>query len=157
MPTYIGQLGTLLEITVPSVLLGCRWGQSEVVAGGEVALLIHTGYVGDGSPVDFRILDQNGSTVARLKGEVRQNIGSARWTVPAKAKGNLFFIAEAKDVELVGRSDTLVVRTGAAIGNLEATDLQGKALTLVAIGDKIRWTCRMPGLPDDTTFLWRIQ
>jgi hypothetical protein len=157
MPAYTGQLGTLLKITVPSVLLGCRWSQNQAVAGGEVALLIHTGYVGDGAPVDFRIFDEKGPTVAKLKGKVRQNIGSVHWTVPAKAKGNLFFIAEAKDVELVGRSDTLTVVTGAAIGPVTVTDSDGKALAQVRIGDRMRWVCKLPGVPDDTPFQWRIQ
>jgi hypothetical protein len=157
MPTYIGQLGTLLEITVESVLLGCRWSHTQAVVGGEVALVIHIGYVGDGSPVDFRIFDEKGSTVAKLKGKVRQNIGSAKWTVPAKAKGNLFFIAEAKEVEIVGRSDTLTVVTGAAIGPVSVTDPDGRALSQVQIGDRMRWVCRLPGVPDDTNFQWRIQ
>jgi hypothetical protein len=157
MPTYTGQLGTLLTITVPSVLLGCRWSQNQAVVGGEVVLVIHTGYVGDGGPVDFRILDENGSTVAKLKGIVHQNIGSAKWIVPAKAKGNLLFIAEAKDVELVGRSDTLRVVTGAAIGPASVTDPDGKSLSQVQIGDRVRWICKLPGVPDDTPFQWRIQ
>lgn len=157
MPTYTGQLGTLLKITVQSVLLGCRWSQNQAVVGGEVTLLIHIGYVGDGAPVDFRIFDENGSTVAKLKGVVRQNIGSAKWTVPAKAKGNLFFIAEAKDVEIVGRSDTLTVVKVAAIGPVSVTDPDGRALSQVQIGDRMRWVCRLPGVPDDTPFQWRIQ
>jgi hypothetical protein len=157
MAKYTGQLGTLLEITVPSLLLGCRWSQPEVVAGGEVALLIHTGYVGDGAPVDFRILDENGSQVDKVKGTVRNNVGSAKWTVSDKAKGRLIFLAEAKDVDLVGRSDTLTVFANAGIGPVSVTDSAGKTLAEIPIGQRMKWICRLPGVPDDTPFTWAIQ
>jgi len=127
------------------------------MAGGEVALLIHTGYVGDGAPVDFRILDENGSTVDKVKGTVRSNIGSAKWTVSNKAKGKLIFIAEAKDVDLVGRSDTLTVLANAGIGPVTATDNDGKTLDEIPLGQRMRWVCKLPGVPDGTIFQWSIQ
>jgi hypothetical protein len=107
--------------------------------------------------VDFRILDENGSTVDKLKGTVRSNIGSAKWTVSDKAKGRLLFIAEAKDVDLVGRSDTLTVLANAGIGPVLVTDPDGKNLTEIPIGERLRWTCRLPGIPDGTIFQWSIQ
>lgn len=157
MPTYTGQLGTPLEITLSSILLGCRWSQSEAVAGGQVSLLIHIGYAGDGNPVEYTVFKEGGSKIAQLKGKTVAGLASVKWTLPENVSGKFMFVAEAKDIDIVGRSDTLTVLANAGIGPVTATDPEDKALEEIFLGKRMRWVCRLPGVPDGTIFQWRIQ
>ena len=156
MPEFTGQLGTLLRITLNSVLLECRWSHNEAMAGAEVTLLIHIGYAGDGNPVDYTIFKEGGSRIATVRAKTFAGVGAAKWTIPGKTEGRLTFVAEAKDIEIVGRSDTLQVRSRANLGPAQAQDETGKKLEKIQLGQKVTWLCRMPGIPEGTEFRWKI-
>jgi hypothetical protein len=156
MPEFTGQLGTPLRITLNSVLLECRWSHNEAMAGAEVTLLIHIGYAGDGNPVDYTIFQEGGGKIATVKGKTFAGVAAAKWTIPDKASGRLTFVAEAKDIDIVGKSDTLEVRSRANLGPAQAQDKDGAKLEKVQLGQKVTWLCRMPGIPEGTGFKWKI-
>jgi hypothetical protein len=156
MPEFTGQLGTLLRITLKSVLLECRWSHNEAMAGAEVTLLIHIGYAGDGNPVGYTIFQEGGSKIATVHAKTFAGVAAAKWKIPEKAIGRLTFVAEAKDIEIVGKSDTLEVRSRANLGPAQAQDAEGKKIDKIQLGQKVTWLCRMPGIPEGTGFKWKI-
>jgi hypothetical protein len=156
MPEFTGQLGTPLRITLNSVLLECRWSHNEAMAGAEVTLLIHIGYAGDGNPVDYTIFQEGGGKIAQVKGKTFAGVAAAKWTIPDKVSGRLTFVAEAKDIDIVGKSDTLEVRSRAELGPAQAQDKDGAKLDRLQLGQKVTWHCRMPGIPEGTGYRWKI-
>ncbi len=154
MPQLKGQVGTNLEVTLNSVLVGCCWSLSKAAVGADLWLVAMTAYVGDGCPFCFTLLDETGKTIDTLQAVSRSNVCNAKWILPDKIKGHLWFVVEAPSVGLKGRSDVLEVVEQAKIGPVEALDAQGGALSKVGIGQKVRWKAAMRGVPAGTQAKW---
>lgn len=156
MPDFKGQLGTLLDLQMGSILVSGRWSLSKAATGGEVSLVAQTAYVGDGCLFEFTILDEIGGKLEMLKAKSVANVCTARWTVSDKAKGTLVFLVEAPSLGLKGRSDALTVLERLRVGPVEAFDGKDAALAKATIGQKMRWKAKMPGVPAGTPAKWTV-
>jgi hypothetical protein len=156
MPEFTGQLGIPLKITLTSILLGCRWSHPEAMAGTTVRLWVQYGYAGDGNPVEFTVFQEGGGKVATVKGSVLYGIAAPTWAIPANAQGRFVFVANAPDIELIGKSDTLTILPRCPLGPVEVLDEKGAATETVQLGTRTTWSCKAPGIADGTTTTWKI-
>lgn len=145
-----GKTGELLQIKVPSQILGATWGEPRVAAGGEVTLEVQTHLVADGSPIKIEIKTVGGKTVSTTEGKVYADIHKRRIRVPADTKEDLVYQAKLPEHKADKVSNRLVVIPGLSITDTKWMDAEGKELKALQDGKPAQATAKIQGRPDGT-------
>ena len=143
-----GQLGTKLEIVLPSYPLSLRWSQPAGVQGKNVVLEFQTIYVGDGAPVSIQLLDGTGGTWKKLNAKIFDNLARINIPLDSLPKENLLVaVARIEDLSMELRSEPLPIKEGVAFLTPKLKNAKGEELKEISLGDEACAEATLRGAP----------
>lgn len=132
MPSFQGQTDQVLRIQVQSVLASVSWLSDRVAAGGWAVAEIRTAYVGDGAPIQLKILGEDGATIASVTGTVQSNLHRSQINIPADCQAKTLVLeVELPKHSLKGKSGLLAVVPTPNFTELKWTDKEGQVLSAI--------------------------
>jgi hypothetical protein len=94
MPEFTGATDEKHTFTLPSEIDSVHWDRRQAAPGGKVGLDIRTLFCGDGSQIQIKLKDAQGTVHTTLSGKLRDNRVNIDLRVPKQAKGGL--VAQVK-------------------------------------------------------------
>ena len=144
MAEHKGQADKTHQITLPSSIERVQWADRRAAPGGTVGLEIGTRYVGNGSTLQIKLTDHQGTTHGTFENEIHNNHLSAEVQVPPKAKDALYAEVKFSDHGLKQKSPALLLTSPAKIKNAEWSQDEARR------GDVLTLSADVEGVPDGT-------
>ncbi|NBB85884.1 MAG: hypothetical protein GVY12_06645 [Bacteroidetes bacterium] len=144
MPEHQGQTNEIHQITLPSAIEQVQWADLRAAPGGTVGLEVSTRYVGNGSTLQIKLTDHQGTTHGTFKDQLYGNRLTAEIQVPAKAREALYAEVKFPKHGLKQKSPALLLTPPVEVKN--ATWSQDEARR----GDVLTLSADVEGVPDGT-------
>jgi hypothetical protein len=144
MAEHKGQTDETHQIKLPSTIERVQWATLRAAPGGTVGLEIATRYVGNGSTLQIKLTDHQGTTHGTFENEIHNNHLSAEVQVPPKAKDALYAEVKLPDHGLKQKSPALLLTAPVKIKNAEWSKDEARR------GDVLTLSADVKGVPDGT-------
>jgi hypothetical protein len=138
------QTDAVHTIELPSSIERVQWADRRAAPGGTVGLEIGTRYVGNGSTLQIKLTDHQGTTHGTFENEIHNNHLSAEVQVPPKAKDALYAEVKLPDHGLKQKSPALLLTSPVKIKNAEWSQDEARR------GDVLTLSADVEGVPDGT-------
>jgi len=149
MPSFQGQTDQVLRIQVQSLLASVSWLSDRVAAGGLAVAEIMTAYVGNGAPIQLKVMDEKGATIASANGTVQSNLHRSQIPIPADCRAkSLVLEIELPKHSLKGKSGLLAVVPALRFTDLKWTDKDGGALKAIVPDQVVTCEAKVAGLAE---------
>ena len=109
MPEFSGSTDEKHVSTLPSEIDSVRWDRRRAAPGGIVGLAVQTIFCGEGSQIEIKLEDAQGTVHATLSGTLTGNRVGVELKVPEKAKGGLLAKVKMPNHGLSAESEALKV------------------------------------------------
>lgn len=134
------------KVKLESSLVSVSWRCGRALAGQTAALEVHTSFVGDGAPIEIKLMSEADGHVSKVKGKVCRNkfLGTVQIPADASLGDKVYFKADLSKHGLSGESEHIPVLPAARVSNL------GWSVEEARRGDVLTLTADVQGLPDQT-------
>jgi len=144
MGEHKGQIDKTHQVTLPSVIERVQWTDLRAAPGGAVGLEVSTRYAGNGSTLQIKLTDHQGTTHGTFKNQIHNNHLSAEVQVPPKAKDALYAEVKLPNHGLKQKSPALLLTAPVKIKNAEWSKDEARR------GDMLTLSADVKGVPDGT-------
>jgi len=144
MAEHKGQTDKTHQVTLSSAIEQVQWADLRAAPGGTVGLAIGTRYVGNGSTLQIKLTDHQGTTHGTFENDIHNNHLSAEVQVPPKAKDALYAEAKFPDHGLKQKSPALLLTPPVEVKNAEWSQDEARR------GDVLTLSADVEGVPDGT-------
>lgn len=131
-------------IQLTSKLVQALWCQRMVIQTKEIDFEVYTEFVGNRAPIEIKVKDKNGKTVAKTSGKVFGNYFGGTVTVPRKAREEITFTARLPKHGLEKESGTARVIPLVEVTNQRWSSMEARR------GDILTLSADITGVPEDT-------
>jgi len=138
------QTDAVHTIELPSAIERVQWADLRAAPGGTVGLEISTRYVGNGSTLQIKLTDHQGTTHGTFENEIHNNHLSAEVQVPPEAKDALYAEVKFPNHGLKQKSPALLLTAPVKIKNAEWSKDEARR------GDLLTLSADVEGVPDGT-------
>jgi hypothetical protein len=144
MQMHSGETDQTHQIKLPSAIERVQWADLRAAPGGTVGLEVSTRYVGNGSTLQIKLTDHQGTTHGTFKNQIHNNHLSAEVQVPPKAKDALYAEVKLPKHGLMQKSPALLLTGPVNITNAEWSKDEARR------GDVLTLSADVKGVPDGT-------
>jgi hypothetical protein len=109
MPEFTGATDEKHTFTLPSEIDSVHWDRRQAAPGGIVGLTVQTLFCGDGSQIQIKLQDAQGTVHNTLSGKLRDDQVNVDLQVPPQAKGGLLAKVKMPNHGLSAESEALKV------------------------------------------------
>lgn len=140
MTEYKKQTNEIHEVSLESEISIAEWGSKMASIGSLVKLEVWTHFVGNGSDIEIKIEDKEGSIIEEINGKVYGDYYANAIIIPENAKEELTFTAKLPDHSLELKSDILKIIN---VTNLKWGQEEARR------GDAVKLSADIYGVPDN--------
>jgi len=144
MSLHKGGVDETHQVKLPSSIERVQWADRRAAPGGTVGLEIGTRYVGNGSALQIKLTDHQGTTHGTFENEIHNNHLSAEVQVPSEAEDALYAEVKFSDHGLKQKSPALLLTSPVKIKNAEWSKDEARR------GDVLTLSADVKGVPDGT-------